>query len=179
MAALVCTSLLMGSSSFAEDIGLVRVGPRVGLSVQTFMGKEQAYNFQLYDIAAVFRLPWGWPLAETNWKIQTRLLTSAGVITGARESGLMGTIVPTVALTSPTGAFMVDAGVGAGLFSKYEFGRQNFGGPAQIVATTSIGINVRPHAYVGFRVQHFSDASIYGKSSLGIDLYLLEVGYKF
>lgn len=94
MAALVCTSLLMGSSSFAEDIGLVRVGPRVGLSVQTFMGKEQAYNFQLYDIAAVFRLPWGWPLAETNWKIQTRLLTSAGVITGARERRSNGDYCP-------------------------------------------------------------------------------------
>ncbi len=171
--------VLMGNSSFAEDISLIRIGPRVGLSVQTFMGKDQAYNFQLYDLAAVFRLPWRWPLAEAGWKIETRLLASAGVITGASERGLMATIVPTVALTSPTGTFMVDAGAGAGLFSNYQFGRQNFGGPAQIIATTSIGINVRPHAYVGFRVQHFSDARIYGQSSLGVDMYLLEVGYKF
>lgn len=179
MAGLVWTVLLAGNSSAAEDSGLIHIGPRLGLSVQTFMGKEQAYSFQLYDMAAVFGLPWGWALSQTGWKVQTRLLTSAGVITGAGERGLMMTLVPTIALTSRTGAFVVDAGAGAGLFSNSQFGRQNFGGPVQLVATTGIGATVRTHAYVGFRVQHFSDASIYGGSSLGVDMYLFEAGYKF
>ncbi len=35
------------------------------------------------------------------------------------------------------------------------------------------------HAYAGFRVQHFSDAGVYGPNSLGVDLYIVELGYIF
>jgi hypothetical protein len=73
----------------------------------------------------------------------------------------------------------LDVGAGAGFFSKYKFGAQDFGGPVQIVATVGIRVNPLAHAYAGFRVQHFSDARVYGPSALGVDMYLVEFGYRF
>jgi len=72
-----------------------------------------------------------------------------------------------------------DAGAGAGFFSNHKFGVQDFGGPVKIVATMGVRVNKVSHAYTGFRVQHFSDAGLYGSSSLGVDLYILELGYRF
>ena len=164
---------------FAEETSLIRIGPRLGLSGQTFLGKEQKYNFRLYDVAAVFRLPWAWPLGETGWKIETRLITSAGAISGAGETGLMATIIPTLALTSRNGTFALDGGAGPGFFSNYKFGNQNFGGPVQIVATVGVSANIFSHGYAGLRLQHFSDATLYSQSSLGVDMYLIEIGYRF
>jgi hypothetical protein len=49
----------------------------------------------------------------------------------------------------------------------------------QIVATAGARVNPFSHAYAGFRVQHFSDAGLYGSSSLGVDMYIVELGYRF
>jgi len=73
----------------------------------------------------------------------------------------------------------IDVGVGAGFFSRDQYGAQNFGGPVQIVGTAGILVNPIPHAYAGLRVQHFSDAGIYGSNSLGVDMYIVEAGYRF
>jgi hypothetical protein len=73
----------------------------------------------------------------------------------------------------------LEFGIGAGFFSRYKFGEQDFGGPVQIAATAGISVNPLPHAYAGFRVHHFSDAGLYGSSSLDVDMYIVEAGYKF
>ncbi len=78
------------------------------------------------------------------------------------------TAVPDLALSGWEGLVTFDAGVGAGFFSSYNFGVQDFWGPVQIVATSGILVNPFPHAYTGFRVQHFSDAGLYGSPSLGV-----------
>jgi len=172
--ALVCTPGL------AEDSTLITVGPRIGFSGKTpLLGRQQKYSFNLYDIAALWRLPWQWPLGDTDWKLETRLMTSAGALEGAGETGLMATLVPDLALSGWNGLVSLDAGAGAGFFSKYKFGAQDFGGPVQIVATVGIRVNPLAHAYAGFRVQHFSDARVYGPSALGVDMYLVEFGYTF
>jgi len=172
--ALVCTPGL------AEDSTLITVGPRIGFSGKTpLLGRQQKYSFNLYDIAALWRLPWQWPLGDTDWKLETRLMTSAGALEGAGETGLMATLVPDLALSGWNGLVSLDAGAGAGFFSKYKFGAQDFGGPVQIVATVGIRVNPLAHAYAGFRVQHFSDARVYGPSALGVDMYLVEFGYRF
>ena len=145
----------------------------------SLLGREQKYSFHLFDVAAVFKLPWSWQLGESPWNVETRLITSAGVLTGADESGLMMTIVPVLALSGWKGLVTFDAGGGAGFFSNYKFGAQNFGGPAQLVATMGVRVSPFAHAYAGFRVQHFSDAGLYGSSSLGVDMYILELGYQF
>jgi hypothetical protein len=166
--------------SLAGDMALLSIGPRIGFGEKIpLMGKEQKYYFHLYDIAALIKLPWSWPLGESAWSLETRLIASAGLLTGANESGLMMTAVPVLALSGWNGLVTLDTGVGAGFFSNHTFGVQDFGGPVQIVATAGMRVNPFPHAYTGFRVQHFSDASLYGPSSLGVDMYVIELGYQF
>jgi hypothetical protein len=166
--------------SFAENITLLSIGPRVGFGDKIpLMGKEQKYYFHLYDVAAVIKLPWSWRLGESTWSLQTRLIASAGLLAAANERGLMMTAVPVLALSGWEGLITFDAGAGAGFFSNHKFGVQDFGGPVQIVATAGVRVNPIPHAYAGFRVQHFSDAGLYGSSSLGVDMYIVELGYRF
>ena len=176
----LCLSTAICTSSFAGDMALLSIGPRIGFGEKIpLMGKEQKYYFHLYDVAAVIKLPWSWPLGESTWSLDTRLIASGGLLTGADESGLMMTAVPALALSGWKGLVTFDAGAGAGFFSNHTFGVQDFGGPVQIVATSGIRVNPFPHAYTGFRVQHFSDAGLYGPSSLGVDMYIVELGYQF
>src|SRR6267143_1495785 len=73
--AIVCTPGL------AEDSTLITVGPRIGFSGKTpLLGRQQKYSFNLYDIAALFRLPWQFPVGDTDWKLETRLMTSVGAL---------------------------------------------------------------------------------------------------
>ena len=172
--ALVCTSGL------AEDSILISVGPRIGFSsTSPLLGKQQKYYFHQYDVAALFRLPWQLPLGDSSWKMETRLITSAGALAGGGDTGLMVTLVPDLALSGWNGFVSFDAGAGLGFFPEYKYGEQNFGGPVQIVATVGITVNPVPHAYAGFRAQHFSDAGVYGPDSLGVDMYFVEIGYRF
>ena len=166
--------------SLAEDMVLLSIGPRIGFSGKTpLLGKEQKHFFHMTDVAAVFKLPWSWPLGGNSWGLETRLIASAGLLEAAGDSGLIMTVVPVLALSVWEGLVTFDAGAGAGFFSNYTFGVQDFGGPVQIVATTGVRINPFSHAYTGFRAQHFSDAGLYGSSSLGVDMYIVEVGYRF
>lgn len=176
----LCLSTVICTPSLAEDISLLSIGPRFGFSGKTpLLGKQQKYYFDLIDVAAVFKLPWSWPVGESPWRLETRLITSAGVLQGAGENGLMVTLVPDLALSGWGGLVTFDAGAGAGFFSNYKFGMQDFGGPVQIVATVGVRVNPFSHAYAGFRAQHFSDAGVYGSGSLGVDMYIIEVGYEY
>jgi len=91
----------------------------------------------------------------------------------------MMTVVPGLGLNGWNGLVTFDAEAGAGFFSNYTFGTQDFGGPVQIVWTAGVRVNPFSHAYAGFRVQHFSDAGLYGPSSRGVDMYIPELGYRF
>ena len=173
-------STVICTPSLAGEMALLSIGPRIGFGEKVpLMGKEQKYYFHLTDVAAVIKLPWSWPLGESTWSLETRLIASAGLLTGANESGLMMTAVPDLALNGWERLVTFDAGVGAGFFSNYKFGMQDFGGPVQIVATMGVRVNPFSHAYTGFRIQHFSDAGLYGLSSLGVDMYIVELGYRF
>jgi len=178
--ATIAFTLLTCGQGFAEEPTLIRIGPRTGFSGKSpLLGEEQKYNFRLYDIAAVWRLPWQWPLGDTGLRLETRIITSAGAIVGGGDTGFMGTVVPDLALTAWNGRVSLDAGLGLGLFPKYKFVAQDFGGPVQIVGTLGIGFNLFPHGYAGFRLQHFSDATLYGSNTLGADMYILEIAYRF
>ena len=135
--------------------------------------------FHLYDLAALWRLPWRTSWHEGRWQEGTRLLTSGGVIEGADTTGLIATVVPDVALSGWNGLASLDLGIGVGFFSRQRFGMQDFGGAAQIVGTVGLTVSPFAHGYGGFRLQHFSDAGLYGSKSLGVDMYLLELGYTF
>ena len=172
-----------GESPYGQEptkpMALIRVGPRVGMSGKSPFGKDQKEYFQQYDVAAVFTLPWGWQEKSSGLKLDMRLLASAGELAAAADTSLMATLVPCLALSSPSGALSIDVGAGAAVFSNYKFGAQNFGGPAQIVGTAGVGLNPFPGFYAGYRFQHFSDAGIYGPTSLGVDMHIVEIAYRF
>ena len=110
LSAVICTP------SLAEDIALLSIGPRFGFSGKTpLLGKQQKYYFDLIDVAAVFRLPWSWPVGESPWRLETRLITSAGVLQGAGENGLMVTLVPDLALSGWGGACHLRRRSGGGI----------------------------------------------------------------
>ena len=172
--------VLMPAACPAGDTSLISIGPRFGFSGKSpFLGKEQKYHFYLVDVAAVFRLPWSWALGNSSWGLETRLITSAGVLQAAGEHGLMATVVPDLALSAWDGLVNVDVGGGLGFFSNSTFGLQDFGGPVQLVATAGIRVNPIAHLFAGFRIQHFSDAGLYGSSTLGVDMYIVEAGFRF
>jgi hypothetical protein len=176
---LLCTILLC-QAALAEESSVISIGPRIGFSGKTpLVGKQQKENFRLYDLAALFRLPWQVPLGHTSWKLETRLIASAGALEGGGDTGLMATLVPDIALTAWEGHMSFDVGAGLGVFSRYHFGGQDFGGPVQIVATIGITVSPIAHAYAGFRLHHFSDAGVYGPTALGVDMYIVEFGYRF
>jgi hypothetical protein len=178
MAALSVVTL--HSQSHAEESTLISIGPRIGFSsVTPLLGKQQKESFRLYDVAALFRLPWQWPLGRDSWNLGTGVIVSAGVLEGAGTVGLIATVIPDLILSSPNGIISFDAGAGVAGFSRHQFGVQDFGGPAQIVATIGMTYSPFTHSYAAFRLQHFSDASLYGSDALGVDMYIFEVGYKF
>ncbi len=178
--ALLGVSGPLQDAAIAGDTTLLTIGPRFGFTGQSpFLGQQQKHTFYLTDVAAVFALPWTWSLGASPWRLETRLIASAGILTGGGDAGLLVTGVPLLALSGWERLVSIDAGVGPALFSRDRFGIQDFGGPVQIMAT--IGVSVAPfaRAYAGFRIQHFSDAGLYGPGGLGVDMYLLEVGYRF
>jgi hypothetical protein len=173
-------STMICTPSLAGDIALLSIGPRIGFSGGSpVLGIRQTESFRMADIAAVFTLPWSWPLGGSAWSLETRLIASAGLLEAAGDSSLMMAVLPDLALSGWKGLVTFDIGVGAGFFSDYKFGVQDFGGPVQLAATMGVRVNPFSHAYTGFRFQHFSDATIYGSDSLGIDLYIVELGYRF
>ena len=71
--------------SRAEESTLISIGPRIGFSQKTpLLGKQQREVFRLYDIAAIVRLPWHWPLGTGRWKLGTGLITSVGLLGSGR-----------------------------------------------------------------------------------------------
>ena len=163
----------------ARSFTMIRVGPRVGLSGRSPFGRDQKEDFQQYDVAALFGLPWGWQDRASGMKLDMRFLASAGELAAVGDTSLMITLVPCLAVSSPNEAISLDVGGGAGFFTRYKFGAQNFGGPAQFVGTAGVGLNLIPGFYTGYRFQHFSDATAYGSSSLGVDMHMLEINYQF
>lgn len=172
--------ILISTPCQADGVALISIGPRIGFTGKTpFFGKEQKHAFHLTDLAATVRLPWSQPIGESPLKLETRLLVSAGHLAAVSEHGFMGTMIPCLAVSGWDGFVSMDVGVGAGFFSRDTYGVQDFGGPVQIVATAGAQVNPIAHAYAGFRLQHFSDAGLYGSSSLGVDMYIVEAGYRF
>ena len=162
-----------------NSITLIRVGPRVGVSGKSPFGKDQKEDFQQYDLNAVFGLPWGWQVPMIGFRVDWRLHASAGQLVSLGDTSFMTTVVPCLTLTSPNETVSIDVGAGGGLFTRYKFGVQDFGGPAQIVGTIGLGLNLISDFYTGYRFQHFSDAGAYGPSSLGVDIHMFELNYRF
>ena len=152
---------------------------RGGFSGSSVIGEEQQTDFNQVDLALAARLPWEWNVG-TGWIIKTRLLTSAGVLRGSQETNGVFTLVPLdVIFGRKDGLLSIDMGVGVALLTDYKFGEQNFGGPFQFVWTWGATSRFAGPFGAGYHFQHYSDATIYGSESRGVDLHLFEIIYWF
>lgn len=171
--------LLINSSDVSAQLRLESLAVRGGLSGSSVIGEEQQTDFNQVDLALTARLPWEWSVG-TGWIIKTHLLTSAGVLRGSDETNGVFTLVPLdVIFGRKDGLISIDMGVGGALLTDYKFGNQNFGGPFQFVWTWGATSRFAGPFGAGYHFQHYSDATIYGSESRGVDLHLFEIIYWF
>jgi hypothetical protein len=175
----VAATVLTSSSDLAAQLRLESLAARGGFSGSSVIGEEQQTDFNQVDLALAARLPWDWNVG-TGWILKTRLLTSAGVLRGSHETNGVFTLVPLdVIFGRKDGLFSIDMGVGVALLTDYKFGEQNFGGPFQFVWTWGATSRFAGPFGAGYHFQHYSDATIYGSESRGVDLHLFEIIYWF
>jgi hypothetical protein len=175
----LCVGLLfVAAVARADDIRLWNAGVRGGAAGPNVLGGDEDEDFQQYDVFATATLPWGW-YHESGWGVRWLLQGSAGVLAGGGDAGFIGTLVPLLAIGHREGRLSLDGGVGAAVLSRAEFGEQDFGGPLQVVATFGLRVPVYGRFAIGYRMQHVSDARIYGDEGNGADLHMLEVSYGF
>ena len=178
--------LLLGVFLFLPDVShgqqpkkfeIVSAGIRGGYNVGGIPPGEK-HTFQQYDAYAMLGFPgsWEWP---RGWEARYRWFASAGVLHAAGENGFIGSTGPGLMFTKWDWNITVDIGTGAVFVSKEHFGRQDIGGPVQILGQGGISYHFPGNMTFGWRFQHFSDATLYGNDNLGVDLHLLELGYRF
>jgi len=176
MGLLLC--LLAPWPSRAEDLRLLSVGVRAHIFGGTVLGDVQPEEFDEYDAAASFALPWE-RYSPSGWGYGTRFMVSAGALRGAGDTALVVSLIPVLALGSQDGRFKLDLGAGGALLSKHEFGVQDYGGPFQFALTLGVGVPLYERLGVGYRYLHYSDASFYGTYTTGADFHMLEFTYRF
>ena len=158
--------------------GLLNLGIRGTLSSFDVIGADAPEEFRAYDVAATFRLPWGW-YSQSDWGAGIRLMTGVGALTGGGDTGLVVSLMPLLAFGSRDGRFTLDMGAGVALFSRHTFGTQDFGGHFQFTLTAGVGVPLFKGLGAGYRFVHYSDASLYGHHTTGADLHMLEITYRF
>jgi hypothetical protein len=172
--------LLSAGLSYCDETGLMAIGLRGGVSVkgESPLGERMRESFSGADIFGVFRLPWSW-YSAAGWGVGTRLITSAGVLTAKEKIGLIGSIVPVVAFGTQDDKFSIDGGLGGAAVNVYHFGRHNLGGPFQFVATLGASVRLFRPFSLGYRFQHYSDGTVYGSETRGVDLHMIELIYRY
>jgi hypothetical protein len=172
----VLCSLFTAVLSYAEDFRLLNMSLRARISGATMLGEQQPENFQEYDLTGNFGLPWQ-GYSTSGWGVGTRLMASAGVIYGGGETGLVGSLIPGIAVGSEDARVFLDMGAGLALLSRSQFGTQDFGGSFQFALTVGAGFPVYKQLGLGYRFLHYSDASVHGGDTIGADFHMIEFSY--
>ena len=170
--------LLTPGSTLAGDFRLLNAGARGGADGFNVFGGDEDEHFEQYDVFATASLPWS-RYGESGWGFSSRLMGTAGLLTGAGDSGFAGTIVPLLAFGPKDGILALDAGMGAAGITRHKFDEQDLGGPFEVVLTFGLRVPVYGGVGIGYRMSHMSDAAIYGEDSKGADIHMLELTYNF
>ena len=171
-------TLLVPAPSYSEEMRLLNLSFRARVSGATTLGEQQPEEFDEYDLAANFGLPWlRYP--SSGWGVSTRLMASVGILRGGGENGLVVSLIPGVALGSEDGRFFLDIGAGGALLSRYRFGTQDYGGPFQFALTVGAGFPLYKRLGLGYRFLHYSDAGVNGPDTIGADFHMIEFSYWF
>ncbi len=164
-----------------KKLELLSAGIRGGINFPNgaVLPPGEKHHFSVFEGFAYIGFPgaWEWP---TGWEARYRWIFSAGLLRGAGDSGFYSTTGPSVAFTYWPWRISLDFGTGAAYVADQKYGRQDFGGPVQIVGNGGLHYHFPGDRYVfGWRFHHFSDAGIYGNNNRGIDFHILELGYQF
>ncbi len=170
--------LLIPGLALAGEMGLQSLGLRANLSSATTLGDPQPEEFEEYDLAANFRLPWQHDFGS-RWRLGSRLMTSVGLLQGGGDSGLVASVIPELTIGSEDERFILDMGVGLAYLSRSRFGTQDFGGPFQFALTVGIAVPIYKQWGIGYRFLHYSDAGANGSDTVGADNHMIEVYYRF
>jgi len=163
----------------AADLELQSVGIRLQVGEKSHViGALQPESFRESDVEAVFSLPWQYPL-RSSWEARARLVTHAGVLKGQSNSALVAVAIPTLALGTQSGSFLIDTGLGLAYLSRHRFDLQDFGGPLQFALTLGIEVQIYRHITAGYRFMHYSDAGFYAPGTIGADMHMVELLYRF
>jgi Lipid A 3-O-deacylase (PagL) len=164
--------------SQAEEASSLSIGVRARVGGERVIGEEQSEAFREYDAVASIRLPWDYYHAS-GWGAGTRLLASAGVLQGGKNTALVVSLIPVLAIGSQDGRFVLDLGAGGALLSRHEFEKQDYGGHFQFALTVGVTVPLYGRFGVGYRFLHYSDAGIHGKDTIGADFHMVEFTYRF
>ena len=117
-----------------KETELLSVGVRGGLNSDTLgIPPSEKEDFEQYDVFAVVGSPWSWEFSS-GWDIRFRLNLAAGALRAAGETGFIGEVSPGLAFTQTNWRLTFDIGGGGAYLSREKYGRQDIGGPVQIVA---------------------------------------------
>jgi len=162
----------------AFGLELASAGIRASFSSERVLGKESLDAFREYDVWGAFRLP-SLAYDSTHGSVRTRLLASAGYLEGGGSGALAVSVLPLVTFGTHDGRFLVDLGAGLAVLSQSKFGQQDFGGPVQFALTFGASVPLYRQFGVGYRFMHYSDAGAYGSDTVGADMHMLELVYRF
>jgi hypothetical protein len=150
----------------------------VGVRFGTNEGIDKKTDLRRYEAFGVMNLPWSWQIVSVI-DLDTILIASAGLLDGEGDKGFIGTLTPGISFTDKRKRFFFELSAGITIVPDYRLGEEDFGGPVQLTFGGGIGIRLFKHLGVGYRIQHFSDASIFGKDNRGVDWQLFELSYRF
>jgi hypothetical protein len=171
-------TLLAPAASYSEEISLLNLSFRARVSGATTLGEQQPEDFEEYDLAAGFGLPWQ-RYSSSGWGVSTQLMASAGIMRNGGNTGLVVSLIPGIALGREDRRFFSDIGAGGALLSKYRFGTQDYGGPFQFALTVGAGLRIYKRLGLGYRFLHYSDAGVNGPDTIGADFHMVELSYWF
>ncbi|MFH2134720.1 MAG: acyloxyacyl hydrolase [Pseudomonadota bacterium] len=171
--------MLTSARTHAEDLELQSVGIRLQVGEKSHViGALQPESFRESDVEAVFGLPWEHQF-QSGWEARARLVTHAGVLRGQSDSALVAVAIPTLTLGTQNGSFLIDTGLGLAYLSRHRFDLQDFGGPLQFALTLGIEVPLFQNYAAGYRFMHYSDAGFYAPGTIGADMHMVELLYRF
>ena len=159
-------------------LSLLSVNIRTTISSIDLLGDIAKEEFREYGVAANFSLPWTW-YSQSGWGAGIRLMASAGALYGGGDTALVVSLIPLVVFGSQDGRYTLDMGAGGALVSRDHFGTQDYGGYFQFALTAGVGVPLFERFGASYRFLHYSDAGIHGPYTVGADMHMLELTYRF
>jgi len=160
----------------AYELLSVAVQARIG--ERTVLGEQSPESFLAYDLRTSWRTPLEHRFAS-GMTVGAWGLASLGIFEGPDNTAVAASAIPLLAVATDDARFNLDAGIGLALLSEHRFADQDFGGPLQFALTLGLEAPLFGRVGLSYRFMHYSDASLYGAHTIGADLHMAGLSYRF